>query len=388
LPLSLPLSLDECRSLAAKNAPEVRQAEAALGKARSSSRESKGELGPKLSAEGALDFSDDLSKQLPDDNKAVLKLEQELNASAWAENSQKRREEEVSLYGLSEARSAAALRASELYYAALRDKDSLSLTAETEDRYRDLAKMLRPHFYVGPNPDKVKIAAGLAGLAHDKDGLVASLEAGQADLALLCGLSMTPEPMPSEDEPEMGEEKKGLAAVGAQPHLEALRAEVRAAEAGLNLARVARWPSLEAGAEAGASGQSADGLESGWDLRFGAKLPLWDAATSARIQGAEWDLAARRDEFASESASLASDWERARKRALLDLEDLKRWRELLPDLDEAAKASVFRYRKGAIGILEAADAIQTSLQAHLQERASHYSYLMGMARLNYLERGP
>ena len=58
--------------------------------------------------------------------------------------------------------------------------------------------------------------------------------------------------------------------------------------------------------------------------------------------------------------------------------------QLLPQTKQAAKIQIKRYRLGASGILEAADALDIWLKTMISERDDYYSYLSDLAHIEHL----
>ncbi len=251
---------------------------------------------PHLSAIGAYSKSDDPATQLPDANKAAIRVEQNAFpfSATWLKQEQKSLEAEIAQLNHSVSQIEVRFLVKQLYFSILRDEDTIRYLAEIEKRLQSLNDTVIPKFSMGraPSFDLVKVQVALADLSRNREQTLAQLTGEKTQLAALLGLELKtpltlapikslpknlpknlPEKLP-EKFPEMFniQETSPLS----HPSLLGLGKQIRASEIGLRSEKYARWPLLSAAFEYGYAGQTSDTMTLGWDFSVGLKLPLWN----------------------------------------------------------------------------------------------------------------
>ena len=387
LTLSQSLGLAQARSL--------QEVQAALQetKAKAVRDETNSQKWPRISAVGQYSTSDDVTTQLPDDNQALLKAEQNLLpflSPDWRRAGQKEEEYKASQTEHRASREDVDLLVKQLYFAILRDQDAVQRMDRVTGDFQTLLDYLAPQFTVGRTPrfDQVKVKASLADLARNRALTLAQLAGEKSELAQVLGLkeadldlralSVLPE-IPASAAADSLEEN---------PTLEALGQRADAARIGLDADSFARLPSLDAVFRYGYTAPTWEDLSRGWDVTVQLELPLldWGGIASQRAQDrADWQLAQNALEL--QRQQLSSQWAQTLASTQANLDDYRRTHDLLPETERASHAAVKQYRMGAMGIVETTDAVDLWLQTSLNERNAYYSYLSSLAQMERLTGG-
>lgn len=383
-------SVSECVGLALAKSQQTAAGLYNESRAKASFEELSRAKRPQLSLPGSLTTSDDNSTNVHDANKTSLRLEQSAYpfSQAWVLADQKASEYKAAKLSRVESEQDVTLRVRQFYLAVLRDKDIISNLDLVEEELKKLSASVIPRYAIGGAPpfDLVKVKVAISDLSRQRELTQAQLVGEKSRLGLLMGLEAAEEfelkpvdVLPAAAEADL---KKAFAA---NPTLQALDEELRASELGVTASRRSRLPSLVTGAEYGYEGQSADVMAKSWNVFFGFKLNLFDwGMISSQIdqQKASASLAHTRLELEKQSVSseLIEAWATAKAR----LTDRERLLTLLPETRQSALATVERYRRGAVGILEATDAVSLWLSTLLDERAAFYAVLADFARIDRL----
>ena len=146
------------------------------------------------------------------------------------------------------------------------------------------------------------------------------------------------------------------------------------------------WPRLTASYEYGWAGVSPTALREGWDVSIGLQMPVWSwGEISANIHQAQLRRDQIRNEVLVKTQKLSTSLIRARELAEAHLNDERRLSGMVDDMRQTAFASVKRYRRGAMRIIEVTDALEIWSQSLLKERHAHYAFLDDLAEMERLE---
>src|ERR1700674_2493629 len=128
------LALSECLRRSQAKSIQVLQAELSERQAKAGLRAAKGRRLPQLSAIGALDKSDDESKQLEGSNKAVLRVEQAIYplSADWVRTQQQAVAVEAAALGRLESRADVELAVKQLYFFLLNSEAALASMTSVE----------------------------------------------------------------------------------------------------------------------------------------------------------------------------------------------------------------------------------------------------------------
>ncbi len=387
-----PLTLEDCLRLARAHSTGLESARLAQTGAKGAVVEARSALKPQLLAVGQLTRSDDPTTNLPNDNNAVLRLQQSLTpfSPASADASRAKADLDAAGYSRRDAELALAWQVKTFYHAVARDQAAGAAVDLVAARMRELLDAVLPRFTVGQAPpfDLVKVRSSLADLDRTKDAVTVQLAGERSRLAQALGLApdapLTLAPV-SSPPPPLPEPAALPAAVEASPALRALARRAEGADWAASAARRARLPSLVGTADYGWGGYTTSGMTRGWSLSVGMSLPVFNWG---RISAA-----ARRQDAAAELARVDLETQRREIRAALietlaaaraHAADRGRMAALSADARDAARAGVTRYRRGGAGILEATDSLALWLSTMLGENAAAYAYLDDLARVERL----
>jgi outer membrane protein TolC len=365
----------------------ARQAKAGLAEARSKSL-------PQLSAVYALDRSDDLSTQLEGSNQAVVKIEQTVYpfSADWIRAQQQAAILEAATLARLETSADVALAVKQLYFSISNADEAIASLGRVEDQLQRLRETILPRFAVGrvPRFDAIKVKTAISDLARTEDQIAADRAAKKAELAQIIG-------GPADADLRLKAlaalpESPDIAAVEGQlpanPTLRVLEQQVFGDELGLKAAKRTRFPDLVTGFEYGDSGTTTSSMPPSWDVTLGLRLPLYDwGLISARVSQQEALRDLSRNRLGIEEQRLRTQLVEASSNARAHLADYRRSTDLLAETHESALAAVDQYKRGAMGILEATDAMNLWLQTLLNGRSAYYSYLADLARLERLSGG-
>lgn len=389
---SLDLALPDCLGRAAERSQQALQGRLSAEQAAGAAREAGTGRLPRLFALGSWDKSDDPTTQLPDANKAVLRLEQSLNPLSPEWIAAKRGRVELSAAELEslQARRDAERQARRLYYGVLQDREATASLDAVRLQLDKLLTAVLPRYSMNRVPpfDLVKVKSAIADLEKTRGERAAALAGQTAELAQTLGLDATAQLAlaPVDQEPAAPSDDEVLRAVTANPGLHALSERAAAARLAVAAARAARLPELTGAGEYGWAGQTPSDVSRGWDVSVTMRLPVFDwGAISSRARQQKAGAALAESRLELERQGLIAQALRTRAQAASDLAAAGRRRALLADARQAAAASVDRYRLGAASVLEATEAVNLWLSTLLDERAAHYAYLSDLADLAWIE---
>ncbi len=389
-----PQSLGDCRKLAESHSPVANRGALEESRALAARDDARSARLPQLVGDGKLTRSDDAATNLPDDNRGLVRLEQNMApwSPEWVRGRQRAAEARAAGFGRVESVQDADLAVKALYFSILREEDSARSLDPIERELKALLDTVLPKFTIGRVAafDPVKVRVALTDLARLRQLLQASLRGDRTALAEALGLGGADgwELAPLSATPALVDEGSAARGLLDNPTLEALSAQIRAAELGVSAAKRARAGDLSGAADAGYTGYSTSGMVRGWSVSAALRLPIFDwgriTAQTAAETAAE-SLA--RNSLEAERQKATADLIATLATARAHHDDQLRLTALLPDVRETAFASVERYRRGGTGILEVSDAINLWLQTLLNEREAYYGYLTDLARLERLTGG-
>ena len=387
------LSLSDCVKLAQSHSPQALRGALEESKARAARDEILRARRPQLVADGKLTRSDDAATNLPDDNRGLVKLEQNLTpfSSEWIRGDQREAERRAAALSRAGSEQDADLAVKALYFAILREKDSILALDRIERELKTLLDTVLPKFTMGRVAafDPVKVRVSISDIARARELAQAQLRGDRSALSQALGLEAEDWVLkPVAATPALADESAAAKNLLDNPTLTALSESIRAAEFGVKAARRARAPDLSGSAEYGYTGQSTSGMTRGWAVSAGLRLPIFDwgrIAAQAAQESASADLA--RNTLKAEKQRVTTELIATLETARAHRSDQARVAALLPDVRDAAKASIERYRRGGAGILEVSDSVNLWLQTLLNERSAYYGYLSDLARLERLTGG-
>jgi len=389
------LSLTDCLNLARSQSLQTLQSSFNVKFVEASRHEIESARRPSLSGVGAFEKSDDVNTQLPDANKAVLRLEQTALpfTSSWIRANQKQFELRAAEFAHLESELDVSLLVKQLYFSILRDQDAILRLNEVEVQLKALLNSLIPRYSIGRTLpfDIIKIKSSLSDLVRTQELTEAQLDVEKTQLAQLIRLSSHDGSYDKvsfktiSNLPKLAFEDANPKSVEANPSIHALTEQLHAAEIGVTVAKANRYPSFIGAFEYGYTGQSANDMNRGWSLTFGLKLPLFDwGMISSQIaqESTNTQISRVKYEIAKEKAAL--DLNEALGLAKAHLADRNRLQALIPETKKASLISIDRYKRGAVGILEASEATNLWIQTLLGERSSFYNFLTDLAKIDRL----
>lgn len=387
------LTLADCVKLAEAKSPVSMRGALEESRALAARDDSKRARLPQLVGDGKLLRSDDASTNLPDDNRALVRLEQNMApwSPEWVRGRQREAEARAAGFGRVESVQDADLDVKALYFSILRGEDSGRALDQVERELKDLLDTVLPKFTIGRVAafDPVKVRVALSDLARTRELLQASLRGDRTALAEALALDGDGwELAPLSAVPALSDEADAALRPLDNPTLEALSEQIRAAQFGLSAAKRARAGDLTGAADYGYTGQSTNGMTRGWSFSAAMRIPIFDwgrITAQAAQESAVAGLA--RNSLEAETQKVAVDLAATLATARAHRADQTRLTALLPDVHETVLASVARYRRGGTGILEVSDSVNLWLQTLLNERAAYYGYLTDLARLERLTGG-
>ncbi len=400
------LSLQDCISRAERFSPQAIIGLLKEAHSHFTAQAAKDAILPQASAVGSYQQSNSQSIQAIDINQAALSLSQNISpfSPQWVLVRQKKADYRAAQAEHIATEEDVELQVKILYLSILKEKDYLKRFRRLEKKLSNMKKALIPRYSVGRVPpfDLVKIEMALSALAKNQEFTEAQLAADKESLALITGFKdgngidlkkLTHTPPLLFDAASFGE--------NTNPRLLALKRRLESSRLAVKAAEYERYPSLNAGLNYGYEGS--DGffnfipntsfpnniyglpLESGWNASLSLNLPIWDwGIISSHIAQRKEEAAITRSRLNLEKQALQVQFIKWEKLAQTHLADKKRMDDLLPQTQEAAKVQTRRYRLGASGILEAADALNIWLNTLLSERDDYYSYLSDLAQIEHL----
>lgn len=346
---------------------------------------------PQFFIQSRLAQSNLLADQLSDANRAVVRVEQKISpfTQLWKQADQKHLLWEAASQAKIETTQDVVLWVKQNYYTVLKLSDALERLGHAEEMLKTLLNSVIPRFTMRRSPpfDLVKVKISISDLTRLKEMTQADLSGIKTQLGLVLGYQKQDDfqvqavsAEPSLLSLELLREK-----VDQNPSLKTLELQSNAAEKGVTAAHFLRLPDLLVGFDYGYGGAIGSSLSTGWEASVAARLPLWDWGTiSAQVSQQSVASLKAKNKLKEEKYKILSELEETYTRASAQLADHKRLKQMLPEVHEAATASIDRYRSGGAGILETTDAVQLWVQTLLNERASFYSYLMGFSSIQRL----
>jgi outer membrane protein TolC len=274
----------------------------------------------------------------------------------------------------------------QLYFSILRDQDTMSNINLVEEQFKRLMNDVVPRFQIGraPSFDLVKVRSALFDLTRTREVLKSQLAGERAQLAEMIGLQADESwaLQPISHLPEIPAAKFASLDFHYNPTFSTLNRQIEASDAAVGVAEAARLPALSAALEYGLAGQTPSTMVPSWNGYAQLRLTFFDwGLISTQVAQAKADSELARKRLEAETQRIESDFIQSRALAEAHLDDQKRLQKLLPELKRASDSSIERYRKAAVGIIEATDATSLWLQNLLNERAAYYGYLADLAHL-------
>lgn len=385
------LSLSDCLRLARTRSPQIIESGFNESKAKAAREEASRQNLPLLSANGNLDKSDDASTQLPDANKAVVRVEQSAYpfSPAAGRSKQKQAEYESAQFAHLETVQDIDLQTKKLYFNILKSNDSIRSMNQVEEQLNKLLESVIPKFVVGRAPpfDSVKTKIAISDLARAREQAQVQLVETKSQLARLLGIPPDSDfsLKATSSAPTVPEKAILEASLLENPSLQVLSRQILVSKFGLKAAQYARAPNLLASTEYGYTGQTTDEMSLGWDVAIALRLPLFDWGTiSSQIEQERAGLGIAQNKSQSETWAVAYQLKQVLASAQAHLSDQRRLLKLIPEVHDVALASINFYRKGSSSILETSDSVNLWLQTLLNERSAYYAYLSDLAQIERL----
>lgn len=389
------LSLKDCLRQARTHSLLILQSQIGESHAKADQSEAEGKKAPQLSAVGKYTATDDPSTNLPDDNQALLRADQNLLpflSPEWIRAGAKGEESLTASFRRQEAETETDFQVKQLYFSILRDQETFQGLQKVEKELKNILESLAPRYSVGrvPQFDKVKVDVALADLARQKDQTLVQLQNEELQLDQLMGRddADAPDLKPLSILPSLPEDNEIKENLPLNPSFKALEGEVKSAQIDLDAAQWERAPSLNADFRYGYMGYTANDLLLGWDAMVEMQLPLFDwGQINAHADQARASYQLAQTGLKLEKQKETADFQQSRQEAQSNLTDEERLKSILPEVAEASHAAIKEYRRGAMGILEVTDAANLWLTTIVNERAAYYAYLSNLAKMERLTGG-
>ncbi len=385
------LTLSQCLQRASQKSVQAIQAIIAERRAKAATRESHAQRLPQFFFSGQLLRSDDAQTNLPDDNNGTFAVEQRLFPfnSGWVRGRQEDALYQAAILAKVESGQDVELTVKRLYFSILQGQDAERSIAEVDSELRRLLETVVPKYTVGRAPafDPVKVRVALADLARDRGGLEARLAEERETLALIVGLpdGAQLELVPLSTFPSLPGPDFVAQALSANATLKTQGKKVEAARLGIKAAEYLRLPDLVGHLDYNYAGYYTNGMTAGWTAAVGMQFPVFDwGVISAKVAQERASLEQQKTQLEADRQKVLDSLTGALGQAKAHETNRRNYLELLPHVHEVAVAGVTRYRRGAMGILEATDGVSLWLNTLLQERAAYYGYLSDLARLERL----
>ncbi len=266
-------------------------------------------------------------------------------------------------------------------------EERLRINRETLALIADLEKLARAQNAVGKvtlqdvlraQIEQDRLVTEIANLEDSRRALLAQFKAA---LGLRAGQPDPPVPRRFESTPlELDSNQLLATALARNPRLQAMEAEVRMAEAGLELARKAKVPDFTAGLSADV--QAAPVM---WSPQFGVTLPVWRDKIAAQIAAAQAGKRAAEARLSAEQSALAVDFAaklysyREASRNLALVRD-----QLLPKARQSLEVARISYLSGQLDFFNLSDTERTLLDFQLTEVAARTERELALAELSLL----
>ncbi len=383
--------LSECLKKAKGQSLQVVQGVIQEAMAKAAYEESASQRLPQFFAQSRFALSNLDPDQLSDANRAVVRVEQKLNPffGVFKEAEQRKYLSEAASAARVETWQDAALWVKKLYHSNLKLKEAQERLERAEEIQKILLNTVIPRFTVRrAQPfDLVKVKVGISDIERAKKQTFSQLEGEKTHLSQILGISTDVKfSLKALTEiPSLPKLDNLLKSFQENPTLKTLDYNVKSAEVAVSGAKLARLPDLTAGFDYGYGGAVGKEFATGWEASLMVRFPLFDwGLISSQIEQQQSQLSLAKNKLDLEKQRIIADIYEIHSHATAQFDDHKRLRELLPEVQEAAKVAVLQYKTGGSGILETTDAIQLWIQTLINERASFYSYLDDIALLDRL----
>ncbi|MHB2025833.1 MAG: TolC family protein [Elusimicrobiota bacterium] len=386
-----PLSLIDCLSLAERRAPQAVQASLQETLARQAKSEAAARLMPSVALLGGYTATNNTLYAPILDNSQNAAVDVRYDgfpfSQTWVQSGQKKAQWQAAIYSRLQTKQDVAMLVENLYFSILKNQDVLTKIDQVKKTLARLLTTVMPRYMIGRAPpfDLIKVKTQIAGLSRTHDLILAQLRTDQTRLALILNL-------PAGEIPDLRTLKRippmpdlRSSDISQNPNLKSLNEQVRAADFGLKAAKFERYPQLVYDFQYGYAGLTPNSTILGYVSSIGLRMNVFDwGAISSRVeQGRQSKLLAGNTLQLTEQQDLAG-FTQERESAKADLAQLQRLNRLIPDVRRSAMSAVNLYKRGAMGILEATDALQLWLNAMTGERFAYYSYLSDIAALQDL----
>ncbi len=381
-------SLSDCLKLISSHSVQIAQAVVNSSRAQAAYEEANKPKLPQLVAQGNLATASDIITQSNDANKAVIRIEQGTLpfGATWKLGTQRSIELEASHLSQVETTQDVEMLVKQLYFSILRDQDTMANINLVEEQFKRLMNDVVPRYQIGraPSFDMVKVRSAIYDLTRNREVLKAQLAGERAQLAEVIGVKADEnwiiQPIPHL--PEVPAARISTLSFEKNPTFVTLNKQIEATDATISVAQASRLPALSAAVEYGLTGQSPETMVPSWNAYGQLRFTLFDwGLVSTQIAQAKADAELSRKKLEAETQRIESDFIQTRTLAIAHFDDQKRLQKLLPELKRASDSSIERYRKAAVGIIEATDSTSLWLQNLVNERAAYYGYLSDLAHL-------
>lgn len=206
----------------------------------------------------------------------------------------------------------------------------------------------------------------------------------KAALGLHAGQPDPPVPAAAEfTETKMSDDELFAAALKQNPRLQAMAAEIRAADAGIRVAQKEKIPDFTAGGELDVKANPFI-----WNPQFSMTLPIWRDKLAAELAAAQAGKRSAEARLSAEQITLAVDF--AEQTYLIREADRKLTllrERLLPRARQSLDVSRAAYRSGQVDFLNVIDAERSLLNFQLDEIAAQIQREIARAELTLLVGG-
>jgi len=383
------LSLARAIEKALANNPEIRAAEAASQTARLTSRESETQRLPKISLAGQYLTSDDIRRQLPDSNAAVVRGDEYLfQGGRLAADVQRLHSLEKSAAADLEAkRLEVMLAVEESFFRALADQEQLDDWAQARSEYARLLKLIEPRFTLGsiPEYDYVKIKISLAEYDRGSSESGRALEHERFVLGALMGTRPPQllQALPPLEPPAAANLETLMEKLALRPDVQAAESRLAAQRFALQRARRERLPDLRLSGDYGYSGQSPSDVAIGWGFSTAASLPVFDFGTiRAHIAQARSEQSALEYQNEALRLKIRTELNDALEAVQAAWENLQTAQQNISLAQKAYESSLRRYRTGLAAMTELGDAHDLLIQSRLRLCQAAADYRGAQAQLS------
>jgi CzcA family heavy metal efflux pump len=386
---STELSLPDCIQLSKTRSLQVIQATLNASKIEAQMQEAKSQKLPQLF--GSIQFSqtDNLSTQLTDANTLTLTVQQKAFpfSQLWIQAEQQERSFQASQKGVIESEQDVELLIKQLYFDILLDTDILGNISKVESVLEDLLATVLPKYSIGGVPpfDLAQVRTGILQL-QKQSAITRAQQKGQISrLSQLLGLPADTEVSLKRVDafPEIPTHSAAqVLEFHSNPTLERLRLQVETSEIGFRAARAGYLPSLNIGLDGDYAGPTPTSLSSGWTLRAGLQIPIFNwGQIAAQVRQQSVNMTLKETELGITQQKLNADFIEAHALALANLQNEKKFKDLLSEVHRATLVSITRYRQRVTTILEVAGALNLWMNTLSNERNAYYAYLGSLAQM-------